>query len=299
MVALGKHTSKIFRKLFAEKMRGGSGVSKRPLLPTAANRIGGKKRPPSPSAPSGSQAKRVSIKAPSKISASKAESKTTSKNMSSSLTGKTINQPPIKTGGKAGKKMVKSSTKIVAPADPNTPIPMHVAIAQIKESYPGRRQAKELDGWEAECLKFFRQLMKHPWISAERPKYIFHVPVHILFPGIRVEYAKKIKHPMDLTTAEAKLLQGVYGAADQFVSDIALVFSNAMTFNKEGHDLGELISCAYYDASMHLLKYSRWLSLEVLHPFLSDCKSSPVVETGAAAEWKLTNRNRQFARKEM
>jgi hypothetical protein len=47
---------------------------------------------------------------------------------------------------------------------------MHVAIASIKESYPGRRSAKDLEGFEAECLKFLKMLLKHPWVSAERPK---------------------------------------------------------------------------------------------------------------------------------
>ena len=87
---------------------------------------------------------------------------------------------------------------------------MHVAITSIKDLYPGRRSAKDLKGWEAECLKLLRYLQKHPWVSAERPKYIFHVPVHFVFPEIRDEYESKIKHPMDLTTAEAKLLQDVY-----------------------------------------------------------------------------------------
>jgi hypothetical protein len=124
---------------------------------------------------------------------------------------------------------------------------MHVAIASIKEIYnTGRRQHKDLEGWEAECLKFLRQLMRHPWVSAERPKYIFHVPVHYVFPEIKDEYAKKIKKPMDLTTAEAKLLQGAYQDAEEFISDIALVFSNAIAFNKEGHDVGEPMSCAYH-----------------------------------------------------
>lgn len=36
-------------------------------------------------------------------------------------------------------------------------------------------------------------------------RYIFHVPVHIIFPEIRDSYAAKIKNPMDLTTAEAKV----------------------------------------------------------------------------------------------
>ena len=283
--------------MFAEKMGAvGGGAARRPTLPTAANRgAGGKKRPPSPLPPADTKTvKRVSILV--KNTASKTASKTATKMMTSSLTGKSINKPKIG-DNKAGKKLVKKPTKL--PLDPNEPVPMHVAIAQIKESYPNRRQAKELVGWEGECLKFFKQLMKHPWVSAERPKYIFHVPVPILFPEIRVSYAEKIKNPMDLTTAESKLLQGVYENAEVFVRDIALVFANAIEFNKEGHDLGEGMSCAYYEASTHLLKYSRWISLEILQPYLSKSSSSVVVESGAAASWKLTERNRMFARKEM
>mmetsp|Transcript_3177 Transcript_3177/g.7062 ORF Transcript_3177/g.7062 Transcript_3177/m.7062 type:complete len:894 (-) Transcript_3177:256-2937(-) len=297
MVNLGKNTAKIFRKLFAEKLRGGS-AAKRPTLPTSSSRmppasmggksgkgagkVAGKKRPASP-APDERQTKRVSIKGPSR---------TASKSASNSSSGKSAPK------SKAGKKLAKATPKIIAPIS-SGPIPMHVAIASIKESYPGRRQIKDLEGWEAECMKFMRQLMKHPWVSAERPKYIFHVPVPILFPDIRDTYAAKIENPMDLTTAEAKLLAGYYTNAEEFITDIALVFSNAIAFNKEGHDVGELMSCAYYEASTHLLKYIRWLSLELLQPYLTDCLDSPVVESGSASEWKLTNRNREMARKEM
>eukprot|EP00571_Detonula_confervacea_P006186 CAMPEP_0172316206 /NCGR_PEP_ID=MMETSP1058-20130122/27507_1 /TAXON_ID=83371 /ORGANISM="Detonula confervacea, Strain CCMP 353" /LENGTH=1200 /DNA_ID=CAMNT_0013030463 /DNA_START=35 /DNA_END=3637 /DNA_ORIENTATION=+ len=290
MVTLGKHTAKIFRKLFAEKLRGGS-VAKRLSLPTAANRVapatlggkvGGKKRPASP-VPEERPSKRVSIKGPLR---------TASKAVSTSSSGKSAPK------SKPGKKIAKSPTKIT-PTDPSVPIPMHVAIASIKESYPGRRQNKDLEGWEADCLKFLRQLMKHPWVSAERPKYIFHVPVFSVFPEIRDIYAQKVETPMDLTTAEAKLLSGVYPDAEVFISDIALVFSNAITFNKEGHDVGEPMSCAYYEASTHLLKYIRWLSLELIESSLIDCSDSPVVESGSASSWKLTIRNREMARKEM
>lgn len=104
---------------------------------------------------------------------------------------------------------------------------------------------------------------------------------------------------MDLTTAEAKLLQGAYANGDEFISDISLIFSNAITFNQDGHDIGEPMSCAYYEASTHLLKYSRWLSLEFLKSCLSDSPDSPIVEKGSASNWKLTVRNREMARKEM
>jgi hypothetical protein len=164
-----KYYSCIERKLFSTKMRllerGGS-VAKHPLLPTAANRevsvtvgkaISGKKRPLSPSQEERAS-KRVSIKIPPR---------TASKSVCSASAGGKL------AGGKkaarqSGKKLSASPSKLKI--DLNAPVPMHVAIASIKESYPGRRQGKDLDGWELECLKFLKQLLKHPWISAERPK---------------------------------------------------------------------------------------------------------------------------------
>lgn len=274
--------------MFAEKMRGGS-PAKRPVLPIVSNKVavaavGGKKRPASPSIEEQPAAKRVSIKAPSKT-ASKSVNLSVGKAASKSKLSSKLSPP-------------KAQSKI-SHADNNAPLQIHVAIALIKESYPGRRQAKDLEEWETECLKFLRQLFKHPWVSAERPKYIFHVPVHYVFPEIRDSYAAKIRQPMDLTTAEAKLLKGVYQDADEFVSDTALVFSNAIAFNKEGRDVGEPMSCAYHEVSTHLLKYTRWLSLELLQPCLSTCSDGPVVESGSASSWKLTVQNRAMARKEM
>lgn len=58
------------------------------------------------------------------------------------------------------------------------------------------------------------------------------------------------------------------------------------------------MSCAYYEASTHLLKYSRWLSLEILQSNLIDSANYAVVD-GCAAEWSLTVQNREKARKEM
>lgn len=62
------------------------------------------------------------------------------------------------------------------------PVPLHVAITKVKENFPLRRNVKNLQPWELACSKFFKELMRHPWISAARPKFIFHVPVPILFP---------------------------------------------------------------------------------------------------------------------
>jgi len=290
MVTLGKYTAKLFRKMFAERLRGGSTTAKRPSLPTSANRvsdgggkiggkIGGGKRPVSPSGDD-RPTKRVSIKGPSSSMSSSSSTNQKKKN--------------------AGALPKSHSPSRITISDPNAPLPMHVAIAKIKEKYPGRRRDKDLTGWESECVKFLGQLMKHTWINAERPKYVFHVPVPFLFPALKASYAAKIKNPMDLTTAEAKLLQGgLYQNAEEFIADIALVFSNAIAFNKDGNDVGDQLSCAYYEASTHLLKYVRWLSLDVLKTSLVDCLNSPVVESGSASSWKLTIRNRDMSRKEL
>jgi hypothetical protein len=108
---------------------------------------------------------------------------------------------------------------------------------------------------------------------------------------------------MDLTTVECTLLQGNrYTQPDDFLQDIALVFANAVRFNRDGRDVGDPLSCAYYDASVHLLRYSRWLSLEILLPY-SDSGSDHVDEDTPDGlppfSWRLTEGNRKRAREEM
>lgn len=106
---------------------------------------------------------------------------------------------------------------------------------------------------------------------------------------------------MDLTTVECTLLAGNrYTSPEDFVNDIALVFANAITFNKDGRDVGDPLSCAYYDASIHLLRYCRWLSHEVLPDYVknSDHVDEPE-EMGVLTSWELTVGNRNKAREEM
>lgn len=181
-------------------------------------------------------------------------------------------------------------------------VPLHVAISQVKERFPLRRQLKHLEPWEAACSRFFRELMKHPWISAARPKFIFVVPVPVLFPDLQEAYTAKIRKPMDLTTVEGKLLQGgIYRSPQDMVDDVALVFSNAIAFNRTGKDTGDLLSSAYYDASVQLLRYSRWLSLEVLSLFFGEDSPAEVPPEGEPTlmSWKLTASNKKAARAEM
>ena len=107
---------------------------------------------------------------------------------------------------------------------------------------------------------------------------------------------------MDLTTVECTLLAGhQYTSPEEFVNDVALVFANAIRFNKDGRDVGDPLSCAYYDASKHLLRYCRWLSLELLSEYVQDSDHVDETEEGDLPpfSWKLTTGNAKRSREEM
>lgn len=100
---------------------------------------------------------------------------------------------------------------------------------------------------------------------------------------------------------ECTLLAGNrYTSPEDLLQDVALTFSNAIKFNKEGRDIGDPASCAYYDASVHLLRYARWLSLEQLSTYVED--SDHIDEPGPdglpPSQWKLTTANLARAREE-
>eukprot|EP00754_Rhynchopus_humris_P009858 Rhum_TRINITY_DN14095_c7_g1::Rhum_TRINITY_DN14095_c7_g1_i1::g.68891::m.68891 len=57
---------------------------------------------------------------------------------------------------------------------------------------------------------------------------VFHYPVE----GVE-GYSDVITHPMDFSTMQKKLQDGGYEGADEFESDLALCFTNCMTFNPD------------------------------------------------------------------
>lgn len=93
-----------------------------------------------------------------------------------------------------------SQKKPGKPAASNQPLPLHIAISRVKEAFPLRRAVKNLQAMEADLAKYLKDLMRHPWLSAARPKFIFHVPVTMLFPELKDAYAAKIRKPMDLVS---------------------------------------------------------------------------------------------------
>jgi hypothetical protein len=298
-VSIAKFSAKKFRGIFYSRMQAfeDPASSPQPKLERQPSEVKRGRSSPTSSVASAPPAKKIKIdttvpvapKAPRiSITAAQISSATAA---AATMSRANKPQPPRKAGTSADPNEVS-----------NEPIPLHIAINRVKAAFPLRRALKDLQPWEADCARFFKELMRHPWISATRPKFYFHVPVPMLFPVLRDIYASKIRTPMDLTTVECTLLAGNrYATPDDFVQDVALVFANAIRFNKDGRDIGDPLSCAYYDASVHLLRYSRWLSLELLSSHLD--RSEYTDDSGANGlppfSWRLTEGNRKLARREM
>merc|ERR1712048_1154781 len=71
----------------------------------------------------------------------------------------------------------------------------------------------------------------------------FRRPVNAASLGLD-DYHSIITQPMDLGTAHSQCLLGEYETLDDLVSDVELVFSNAMKYNPEGHYVYDLaIDC--------------------------------------------------------
>ena len=181
LVAMGKYGIKQFKKIFVAKMRSlddpaAAASSRETLLAKdGQGKIGmsvstqgpsKKMKLESPSSSGnvgvsrGKSAPRISLTAAQLSSASE---KTTPANAA---------RPKPPTTSKVRDDPIKS----------NQPVPLHIAIARVKEGFPLRRALKSLQPWEANCARFFKEMMRHSWISAARPKFIFHCPVTVLFP---------------------------------------------------------------------------------------------------------------------
>lgn len=223
--------------------------------------------------------------------------KSSASSVSVSSTGNKKNSKTVSSG--KGKSI--ENTTIV---DENAPVELIVAMRQVKENFSPRRNIKELEPWEIACAKVIQTLVQHPWLRARNaaPKFNFHAPVPMVYPEVKVAYSEKIKNPMDLTTVEAKLMQGGhYTCPQHFVNEVALVFDNGITFNEQGHIEGEPIACSYYDASKHLIRYTRWLSLEYLSTYLVNEEMNGDREKlyGPVIRWELTTINHEDSKKEM
>jgi hypothetical protein len=75
-----------------------------------------------------------------------------------------------------------------------------------------------------QCETLLKRLMSH------KHAWVFSTPVDVVKFNIP-DYYDIIKHPMDLGTVKSKFASGAYTSAWNFVADVRLTFTNAMTYN--------------------------------------------------------------------
>lgn len=83
------------------------------------------------------------------------------------------------------------------------------------------------------CLPLARKLLRH------EHGWVFKDPIDPVELGIP-EYFDVIDNPMDLTLVVNKLKEGAYKDMAGFVRDTKLVFENAIVFNGEDSDVGDM-----------------------------------------------------------
>lgn len=79
-----------------------------------------------------------------------------------------------------------------------------------------------------QCENLLKKLLSHQHAS------VFNEPVDIVKLNIP-DYFTVIKHPMDLGTIRKRLTSGAYSSPLEFLADVRLTFSNAMTYNPPGN----------------------------------------------------------------
>ncbi|KAK9052359.1 hypothetical protein SSX86_028988 [Deinandra increscens subsp. villosa] len=81
-----------------------------------------------------------------------------------------------------------------------------------------------------QCESLLKKLMTH------QHGWVFNKPVDVVALKIP-DYFNVIKNPMDLGTVKKKLSSGEYSSPLEFLGDVRLTFSNAMTYNPPGNDV--------------------------------------------------------------
>lgn len=100
-----------------------------------------------------------------------------------------------------------------------------------------------------QCEQLLKRLMSHQYA------WVFKVPVDVVKLNLP-DYFTIIKHPMDLGTVKTKLSSGAYSSPLDFLADVRLTFSNAMTYNPPGNDVHVMADAlnTYFDM--------RWKAIE-------------------------------------
>jgi hypothetical protein len=134
MVALGKYGSKAFRKLFLQRMKAYENPES----------VVEKKREVSPSNTSEQPQKKVKIEATAAQAAPRTVISAAPTTITSSTSARAKSISPKLPSSISNKPKIAAISNL----KPNQPVPLHVAIAQVKERFPLRRPYKLLEDWE-------------------------------------------------------------------------------------------------------------------------------------------------------
>ncbi|KAK0588593.1 hypothetical protein LWI29_002978 [Acer saccharum] len=113
-----------------------------------------------------------------------------------------------------------------------------------------------------QCETLLKRLMSHQY------GWVFNTPVDVVKLNIP-DYFTVIKHPMDFGTIMRKVTSAAYSSPLEFLADVRLTFSNAMTYNPPGNE--------FYVMADTLRKFfeARWKAID---------KKLPVTEPQSLAE---------------
>lgn len=104
---------------------------------------------------------------------------------------------------------------------------------QVNETLPLSNVTANLPDFASKCMPLIRNLLDDPcgWVFAE--------PVNPAELGLP-DYFDIIKKPMDLSLVKKKLEDKVYHDIGEFKADVLLVFQNAILYNGEDSEVGEI-----------------------------------------------------------
>ncbi|KAI3409010.1 uncharacterized protein J3R85_019887 [Psidium guajava] len=141
-----------------------------------------------------------------------------------------------------------------------------------------------------DCETLLNRLMSHQY------GWVFNKPVDVKALNIP-DYLDVIKHPMDLGTIKGKMKSGAYSSPLEFLTDVRLTFSNAMTYNPPSNDVHLMAD------TLNKFFEVRWKNIEKKlvggGPQPSSTKSAPPGEVKAAKSKSLPKKRKMSSQQEV
>ncbi|XP_043475306.1 homeotic protein female sterile-like isoform X4 [Leptopilina heterotoma] len=112
-------------------------------------------------------------------------------------------------------------------------MPMMAAMAQQQPPHPGGKTKEKLSEALKSCNDILKELFSKKHSGYAWP---FYKPVDADLLGLH-DYHEIIRKPMDLGTVKTKMDSREYKTAQEFASDVRLIFTNCYKYNPPDHDV--------------------------------------------------------------